>query len=43
MAAKIAGAKEIIAVDRNANKLGMAKEMGATLVLDSEHDDIEKN
>lgn len=42
MAAKIAGAKEIIAVDRNANKLGMAKEMGATLVLDSEHDDVEK-
>ncbi|MGN1283646.1 MAG: NAD(P)-dependent alcohol dehydrogenase [Limosilactobacillus sp.] len=41
MAAKVAGAKEIIAVDRNDNKMAMAKEMGATLTLDSSHDDVE--
>lgn len=42
MAAKVAGAKEIIAVDRNDNKMEMAKEMGATLTLDSSHDDVEQ-
>lgn len=41
MAAKIAEAKNIIAVDLNDNKLAMAKEMGATLALNSRNDDVE--
>lgn len=41
MAAKIAGAKEIIAADLNDNKLAMAKELGATTVVNSKQDDVE--
>ena len=35
LAAKVAGAKEIIAVDRVAHRLEIAKELGATKVLDT--------
>lgn len=42
MAAHVANAKQVIAVDRNPNKLAMAKEMGATLVLNSNEDDVEE-
>ncbi len=39
MAAKITGAKHIIAIDLNDNKLAMAKEMGATTIINSRTDD----
>lgn len=42
MAAKVAGAGEIIACDLNDNKLEMAKEMGATLTINSKNEDVEK-
>lgn len=38
MAAKIAGAKEIIAVDRIGHRLEVAKELGATQILESKPD-----
>ena len=38
MAAKIAGAKEIIAVDRIGHRLEIAKELGATKILESKPD-----
>lgn len=42
MAAKVAGAGEIIACDLNDNKLEMVKEMGATLTINSKNEDVEK-
>ena len=43
MAAKIVGCKHIIAIDIHANRLEMAKELGATAALNSKEVDIVKN
>jgi aryl-alcohol dehydrogenase len=40
MAARIAGASQIIAIDRQPARLALARELGATCVLDSRQDDL---
>jgi aryl-alcohol dehydrogenase len=42
MGAKIAGCKEIIAIDVHDNRLELAKELGATLALNGKHADVVK-
>lgn len=42
MAAKIAGCKDIIAIDVHDNRLELAKELGATLALNGKHVDVVK-
>ncbi len=41
MAAKVAGCKKIVGIDRIANRLELAKELGATGVIDTSAGDVD--